>query len=107
MMATQRSVKGNLFPIICISEYSYPSCMWPAGDSRGPRMEEPWLSHSEFTICCSARVPRRLPDTGGIGLMLVTQAHPTFYYFFIILLLFISTVLSSVFPGHFFKVQIE
>lgn len=37
-----------------------------------------------------------MPDTGGIDLMLVTQAHPTFYYFF--------HFLSPQFPANVFLV---
>lgn len=76
-----RSVQGTFFLIFFISVY--PSCVSTAGGSRGPCMNELWLSHSEFTICCSARVPGRC-QTREVDLMLVTQAHLSFYYFFII-----------------------
>lgn len=60
-------------------------------------MNELQLSHSEFTICCSARVPGRC-QTREVELMLVTASSQVLLVFF--LLLFIPTALDSVFPGH-------
>lgn len=57
--------------------------MWPAGASRGPCMNELQLSHSEFTICCSARVPGRC-QTREVELMLVTASSQVLLVFFFI-----------------------
>lgn len=60
-----RSVKESLVYSFWCHSAVYPSPARPAGGSRGPCMSERRLSHSEFTICCSARVPRRCQTQGG------------------------------------------
>lgn len=98
-----RSVKESLGCCFWCYSAVYPSPERPAGGSRGPCMSERRLSHSEFTICCSARVPRRCQTQGGRpNACCCGSSHFYYYYYY-----FFSISLCSVFPGHFFKWRYE